>query len=239
MGKPKIEELYLNVFNMKNMLFALALMASIPMMLAQEVCSVYYPLQEGTKFQITTYDKGDKASAVVDYYVKEAGADWAMLAFKVSDKKGEMIAESEYEIRCQDDGIAVDFKSLGAPGIMEQYEDMEVEVSGTNLIIPNELLEGRELPDSNMLMTINMSPIKMKLTVDITNRRVSGKETVTTPAGTFDCVVLSYDFATKMGIKVSGTAKQWLAEGIGMVKQEDYNKKGKRTSWSELTAFSK
>ena len=121
---------------------------------------------------------------------------------------------------------------------MEQYEGMEVEVSGTNLFIPNQLLEGQELPDSNMLMTVNMSPIKLNLSVDIKNRRVAGSETVTTPAGTFDCVILSYDFATKMGIKVSGSAKQWLAKGIGMVKQEDYNKKGKMISWSQLTAFS-
>ena len=115
---------------------------------------------------------------------------------------------------------------------------MEVEISGTNLIIPNDLLEGRELPDSNMNMTINMNPIKLKMNVNITNRKVSGKETITTPAGTFDCVILSYDFETKMGIKVSGTAKQWLAKGVGMVKQEDRNKKGRIISWSQLTAFS-
>lgn len=206
---------------------------------SQEVCSVYYPLQKGTSFQITSYDKGDKPSAIVDYKVSDAGTDWAMLAYEVKDKKGKVIATSEYEIRCQDDGIAIDFKSLGAPGIMEQYEDMEIEVSGTNLIIPNELLEGRELPDSNMHMTIHVNPIKLNMDVNITNRKVSGKETVTTPAGTFDCVVLSYNFESKMGIKISGTAKQWLAEGVGMVKQEDYNKKGKLISWSELTAFSK
>ncbi|MFT5942941.1 MAG: hypothetical protein ACI9Q4_002208, partial [Sediminicola sp.] len=33
------------------------------------------------------------------------------------------------------------------------------------------------------------------------------------------------------------SAKQWLAENIGMVKQENYNKKGKMTGGSILTAF--
>lgn len=221
-----------------NLLIALVLVGVC--LHGQEVCSEWYPLQKDTKFQITTYDKGgDKASAVTDFLVKDAGSDWALLAYSVSDKKGKVVAESEYEIRCENDGISIDFKSLGAPGVLEQYEDMEVEVSGTNLFVPNRLLEGQELPDSNMLMTVNVPPMKLNLTVDITNRRVEGSETVTTPAGTFDCIILAYDFITKMGIKVSGSAKQWIAKGVGMVKQEDRNKKGKVISRSELTAFSK
>jgi len=222
---------------MKNLWIFFALVISWNTNIAQETCSAYYPFQEGTKFQITTYDKKDKVSAVVDYLVKESSSDSALLAYTLSDDKNETIATSEYTIICQDDGIAVDFKSLAAPGIMEQYQDMEVEVTGTNLIIPNELLIDRELPDADMFMKIKIEPITMNMSVFIKNRKVSGMETVTTSAGTFDCVVLSYDFETKMGIKISGTAKQWLSKGVGMVKQEDYNKKGKRISRSELTVF--
>jgi len=224
---------------MKKLFLSLLALASTTSLVAQDVCSVYYPLDQGTTFQITSYDKGDKAAAIINYTVNDAGNDWALLSYDLQDAKGKSVATSEYEIRCENDGVAIDFKSLGAPGLMEQYEDMEVEFTGTNLYIPNNLSAGQELPDSNMLMTINMSPIKMKMTMDITNRKVFGNETVTTPAGTFDCVVLTYDFESKMGIKVTGSAKQWLAKGVGLVKQEDYNKKGKRTSWSELTAFNK
>lgn len=225
---------------MKNPLkiLILFLLASTTNTIAQELCSTWYPLQKGTTFQITSYDKGDKPVSVVDYQVTDAGADWALLSYEMKDKKGKQVATSEYEIRCEGDGIAIDFKSLGA-GVMEQYKDMEVEVSGTNLFIPNDLLDGRELPDAEMLMTINMSPIKLKLTVKVTNRKVSGKETITTPAGTFDCVLLTYDFESKLGVKVTGSSKQWLAPGYGTVKQQDFNKKGKPTGWSELTAFNK
>lgn len=237
MARPKTEELYLKECKMKKLFVSLISLAAASMMVAQDACSVYYPLDQGTTFQITSYEKEDKAAAILNYTVKEAGPDWALLAYDIQDPKGKSVAASEYKIQCEKDGIAIDFKSLGAPGLMEQYENMEVEMTGTNLYIPNNLSAGQELPDSNMLMTINMSPIKMKMTMDITNRKVTGNEKVTTPAGTFDCVVLSYDFESKMGIKVTGSAKQWLAKGVGMVKQEDYNKKGKRISWSELTAF--
>jgi hypothetical protein len=40
-----------------------------------------------------------------------------------------------------------------------------------------------------------------------------------------------------MGIKRLGSSKQWFAEGIGMVKSEEYNKKGKFIGKSVLTKF--
>ena len=41
-----------------------------------------------------------------------------------------------------------------------------------------------------------------------------------------------------MGIKSMGYTKQWLAEDIGMVKTEDYNKEGgKLRSISLLTSY--
>jgi hypothetical protein len=40
-----------------------------------------------------------------------------------------------------------------------------------------------------------------------------------------------------MVIKLTGSARQWLAEGIGLVKQIDYNKSGKVISSSQLTKF--
>ena len=116
---------------------------------------------------------------------------------------------------------------------------MEVDISGTNLILPNNLSAGQSLPDANMLMNIKVPPMNMKMTVDIRDRKVEGKETVTTSAGTFDCFVISYIHESKMGMKITGNAKEWIAEGVGMVKSESYNKKGKRISRSELTAFDK
>ncbi len=221
---------------MKRLLIILIAFFVVPLN-AQEVCSEYYPMQTGTKFQLTSYEKKDKVSAILNYEVKDAGSDWALLSYDIQDAKGKSLATSEYEIKCVEDGVAIDFKSLGAPGVLDQYEGMEVEVSGTNLFLPNDLIAGRELPDAEMKMAIKMSPITMNMGVWITNRKVTGNESITTPAGTYNCVVMSYDFESKMGIKVSGSTKQWLAEGVGLVRSEDYNKKGKLLSYTELTAF--
>ncbi|TFH22696.1 MAG: hypothetical protein E4H10_13315 [Bacteroidia bacterium] len=206
---------------------------------AQNDCSKFYPLTEGTKFQITSYGKKDKLSGVIDYVVKASTGDAATMSYEMYDDKGKMIVTSEYDMTCTNDGISIDFKSLVAPGVIEQYKDMEVDITGTNLLLPNNLSAGQSLPDADMLMIVKIEPIAMKLNAKVFNRKVEGKETITTPAGSFDCFVITYSHESKMGIKFSGTAKQWLAEGVGMVSQTDYNNKGEIMGKSVLTKFEK
>ena len=200
-------------------------------------CSKYYPMDEGTKFQITMYNKKDKMSGVMDYEVKEVSGNTATMFYEMADEKGKMITSSEYGITCSDDGVTIDFSSMMSPGVMGQYEDMEVEMSGTDLLFPNNLSVGQSLPDADVLMTVKMPPMNMKMTMKFFNRKVEGNETVSTPAGNFECYVITYDTESKMGIKMTMSSKLWLSEGYGMVKQENYNNKGALIGKSVLTAF--
>ena len=68
--------------------------------------------------------------------VKEAGNDKATMAYEMHDDKGELISSSEYDIVCRDDGVSIDFNSLLSPGVLEQYKDMEVDMTGTELVYP-------------------------------------------------------------------------------------------------------
>lgn len=202
-------------------------------------CSKYFPMDEGTKFQITTYDKNDKISGVMDYVVKEVSGDTATMFYEMHDEKGKMITSSEYGITCTNEGITIDFSSMMSPELLGQYKDMEVEMSGTDLLYPNNLSVGQSLPDADVLMTVKMPPLNMKMNMMFFNRKVAGKESVTTSAGTFDCYVITYDSEAKMGLKITSSNKLWLSEGFGMVKSETYNKKGNLTGKSVLTTFEK
>ncbi len=223
---------------MKNIILALLAFAlGINIHSAQNGCSDYYPMEQGTKFQFTNYEKNDKISSVVDYLIKESDGETALFYYEMRDDKGELTLTSEYAIRCENDGISIDFKSLAAPGMMEQYQGMDIDLSGTNLFLPNSLSEGQSLPDADLLMNVSMTPINMRLTVRIFDRKVEGKETITTPAGTFDCIILSQSSETKMGMKVSGSSREWYARNVGLVKQESYNKKGKKLASTVLTSL--
>ncbi len=200
-------------------------------------CSKYFPMDEGTKFQITNYDKKDKVSGVMNYLIKEVKGNTAIMFYEMLDDKGKMITSSEYGITCTNDGVSIDFSSMMSPEILGQYENMEVEMSGTDLLYPNNLSVGQSLPDADVLMTVKMPPMNMKMNMHFINRKVQGNESVTTSAGTFDCYVITYESEAKMGFKMTNSNKLWLSEGFGMVKSETYNKKGTLVGKSVLTSF--
>jgi hypothetical protein len=206
---------------------------------AQNTCSTYYPFTEGTITEVTSYDKKGKVTAVIEYEVTAADSEKATIANKVVDKDGEMIAESTFDMTCSGDGIEIDVRSMYGADLMAQYENMETSITGTDVALPNVLNEGDELPDAVMYISVDMGGLKMGIDVMMLDRRVVGNETVTTPAGDFDCVVIEYNSKIKMGLERNSSAKQWLAKGVGLVQQEDYNKKGKITGSTVLTRFEK
>lgn len=210
----------------------------------QNTCSQYYTMAEGATMQYTNYNKKGKEDGTIDYKVtnvnNSGGVTSATMAMTINDRKGNSL-NSEYGIVCEGDVVKIDFESLMNEQMLNQFGDMEMEVTGTDLEIPNNLSVGQELPDANINIKVSMGgAMNMNMNVETFNRKVEKRETVTTPAGSFDCFVLYSDTKTKMmvGNQVF-PSRTWIAEGIGMIKQESYNKSGKLMGSSLLTKFSK
>ena len=82
--------------------------------------------------------------------------------------------------------------------------------------------------------------INMNTNVETINRKVEKQESITTPAGTFDCYVIYSETKTKMMMaNKTFPSRTWLAKGVGMVKQESYNKNGKLMGSMVLTQYTK
>ncbi|MFH6603618.1 hypothetical protein ACEZ3G_09035 [Maribacter algicola] len=213
---------------------------------AQDNCSKYYPMIEGTTFEYTNTDKKGKTEGITSYKISDVsqngGATNATFNLKYVDKKGKEVFSTAYNITCDGNMVKIDYQSLFPSQMMQQYTDMgvEMDISGTDIELPNNLKVGQELDDANVSVSMNMSGIKMKMEVDQTERVVKSKESVTTAAGTFDCYVITETTRSKtMGATQEMISKLWLAEGVGMVKQETYKKNGNLMSTTELTKFSR
>ncbi len=213
---------------------------------AQDNCSSFYPMNEGASYQYKMFNGKGKLEGSTSYLVSEVnnngGNTKAAMKLKFEDAKGKNAFESDYTITCTGDGIKIDYKSLFPTQMMQQYENMNVEmdITGTDIELPNNLSVGQDLADANVDIKMSMSGMNMKMAVNTTDRKVIAKESVTTPAGTFDCYVISSNIASKvMMTNMQMADKLWLSEGVGIVKQESYNKKGKLESTMELVSFSK
>lgn len=212
--------------------------------ISQANCSKYYPMIEGASFEYTNYDKKGKSDGTASYKVINVSTSGentsATMAMELNDKRGKEIYKTDYNFTCTGNMVTVDYKSLIPASMLEQYKDMEMDISGTDLELPNNLSVGQQLSDANISMKLSMSGISMNTTIDLVNRKVEKKESVTTSAGTFDCYVIYTDNNIKaMMVKQGFPSRVWFAEGVGMIKQETYNKNGKLIGSTKLTAFSK
>jgi len=211
---------------------------------AQSNCSSYYPLVDGANFQYTNYDKKGKEDGQITYKVTDVQSSGsttnATMMMEMTDKKGRAYT-SDYEVTCEGDVIKIDFKSLMNEQMLSQMGDVEMDISGTDVELPNNLSVGQELPDANMEVKMKMGGgINMNTNIETLNRKVEKQENVTTPAGTFDCYVIYSETKTKMMMtNQTFPSRIWLAEGVGMIKQESYNKNGKLMGSMVLTQYSK
>ncbi len=228
--------------NLKLLFIGMLLILALPV--TGQNCSKYYPMEEGTTLEYTSYNGKGKTQGTISYTVTnvidEGSTSSATMVMKYGDDKGGEAFSSEFTYSCTGNTVTIDYESLMSNQMLEQFGDMEMEVSGTDIELPNDLEVGMELPDANVIMKMSMSGITMNSQVDMINRKVEKKETVTTPAGTYECYVIYSENQSKMMMSSQNfPSRLWLAEGVGMIKQETFKKNGNLMSSMVLTSLSK
>lgn len=224
------------------------IIASLFTKIIAQDCSFYFPTEVGTIVTTTYYDKKGKESSklhqkVLDY--KSFGnAQEVKVQNRIESKEQEDVPDSllihEFIIRCENGDFQINWDNyMGS--LLDKYRSMEIQVVTDNLSIPSKLEEGQTLPDASIEVKVSNQGVKLiNIRTVIKNRKVEGFEKITTPAGTFDCAKLSSTIDSKIAfVKVSSSTVEWIAKGVGVVRAENYNKKGKLESYSEITEIKK
>lgn len=92
------------------------------------------------------------------------------------------------------------------------------------LLLNNEVEKGDKITPCKQ--TIHVGPLSITTSL---KGKYAGVEKVAVPAGEFECIKVVYTLKSKM-LLFSDTVEvtEWYAEGIGLVKQEEVNKKSDR-----------
>jgi membrane-associated HD superfamily phosphohydrolase len=146
---------------------------------------------------------------------------------KPTNKENPLILN--YKIVVKDGIMYLDLKeAFGAIEGLDGYQ-----ASGTAQKIPSNMSVGQKIDDASMKVKISF----LTCTAVMTDGKVVAEEDVTTEAGTFKCYKVSQNVnSTAMGIKNNGITLTWYAKGVGAVKTETYDSKGKLVSSQELIA---
>ncbi len=224
---------------MKYLITCIVLIGSTTFLSAQIDCKPYVPATVGTSWELTSYNDKGKLTGRIEYELVDKVVNGNDITFSVKtttyDKKDKPIFSSSFDAKCSEGRFAFDMAFMMDGSSMQAYQDMDVSIDASDYEIPSmDAAAGTTLPDGTLTIKI-AGPIAMNMTVFVTDRKIEKKESVTTPAGTFKCLVSSQNVSTKMVVNVNSATKEWYAEGIGLVKSESYSQKGKLQGYSELT----
>jgi hypothetical protein len=191
-------------------------------------CKNFYYLQNNKTIEMSILNKkGDVAGKNV-YQVSNVnnsgGVMTSNVASEMFDKKGKTIAKSAINFKCTGGVMMMDMKMMIPTQQAEQFK-MDAKVDNAYIEYPASMKPGDALKDANMTMEVNNNGMLQTLTMNVTNRKVEGKESVTTPAGTWDCYKISSKSRIHMkmgpiGIPMNVESTEWFAPGFGIVKTE-------------------
>jgi hypothetical protein len=189
----------------------------------------YYFLQDGKTAEITNYNrKGEdigKSVYKISSVSKSGGSTSSMVQTEMFDKKGKSFAKASNSVKCTDGALMMDMKMFMAPEQSGQIK-AEAKASDVYLAYPTNMKTGDALPDGKFNMEIKQdNGMTSKVDVNITERKVAAEESVTTPAGTWQCFKITYRSAVKIGmmgigIPIRADVTEWFAPGFGTVKTE-------------------
>lgn len=132
-------------------------------------------------------------------------------------------------------------------GVDEMPEgfDFNVDIGESeNPVFPISMKPGDALSLKPIKIKIKISIISMSSEITFDRYECTGRETVTVPAGTFDTYIIEEEMTNKakaFGIsnKEKEYSKTWYAPGIGNVKSQTLDKKGRVVSESVLNSITK
>ncbi|MFN8257878.1 MAG: hypothetical protein U0W24_19430 [Bacteroidales bacterium] len=207
-------------------------------------CDFYFPVDKGTKIEMTDYDKKGKVTGVgtstITDFIKTGNAQEVKVSVEYKASDNETPFKSDYSVKCENGEFYVNMNNFLDKNALAGYQNMDIKVDAEQMTIPSNLQVGQALGNGRVTAKISNSGINlMTMNTLITNRKVAAFESITTPAGTFDCVKITYDIESKVMFKVNMSCAQWYSKDVGVVKTETYDKKGKLETSQLLTKISK
>jgi hypothetical protein len=196
---------------------------------------------------MTVYDKKGQAAGIQTWNVSDVKKDGNGFTSTINsvftDEKGKEIARGAGTYKCNGGMLQADIKMAIAQQQAQGMQPNEASLNNSYLEYPNIMSVGQSLKDADFNMDMNMNTgIKANVTFKESNRKVEAKEKVTSPAGSWDAFVISYDSYMKIkmgiGIPMNFQVKEWFVPNFGIVKTET-TKNGKVVGSTLITALTK
>lgn len=210
-------------------------------------CAMYIASNKGATMELRNYSRKGKLQNIVRLKVSDKteanGKTMLDVDYAYYDKKDKNLrAKGKYKAMCENGVFKFEFGAMTPVAGQQKGSNMKIDIESDYLDIPANPSVGQTLQNGTMRMKVQAQgmPKMFNTNVNMRNRKVVGLEKITTPAGTFDCVKIAYDSEVKMSfMKTRSRIVEWFAKGVGLVRSEYFNKRGKLAGYTVLTKLKK
>lgn len=120
-----------------------------------------------------------------------------------------------------DGSVQVDVGAQLAAVLHNLFPNATLRSEGRPAVLPAVMRPGDRLPDAHCSVSTGM----LTYTVDITEREVLREESISVPAGSFDCVVVrEHKVERGPGRNRNTFSDSWYAPGVGYVRHDTYDR---------------
>lgn len=219
-----------------NLRFLVMMAVSLLMVMGIAAQEPFFLHKEGVKLTYADKDKKGKINSYSETTATKVTGDvdncTVTYSMMVMDKKKTPMLKQPmtqtFEVK--NGTVTYDPKSL----VGQVMEGLQVTVTGTLFQLPSNVKVGDTF--GNYTITMNMAGIKTN--TEVTGVKAVAEETLDVNGTSIDCVVIENTTVSKViGIKQTAVQKIWYGRGIGPVKTNMYNTKGKLLTSQELISI--
>ncbi|RNI22367.1 TapB family protein [Rufibacter latericius] len=207
-------------------------------------CQQPLGLAKNTEFVFQVTDKGRNKGTLNNKVVQQVTDEDGVLVttFKSARRNKDNRPETsdEYHIRCSGDTIYLDAMLLLREQVLKAFEGKDFDFTPVDIAYPQQMKVGQKLPDGKLGVKVRSSTVNItQISMLATDRKVEALEKITTPAGTFDCYKISYNYEVEldaMGMPLRDVFKveEYFSLEHGLIKCQFYTKRGKKAKGMEL-----
>ncbi|MFT3700959.1 MAG: hypothetical protein QM802_01205 [Agriterribacter sp.] len=177
--------------------------------------------------QLDNYNKrGDKDGYLI-YKITgittKGSTTTAQVNTQLFDKNKKLLNTGNHIVKCFGDMVLMDMKLFIPQQQTEQYGSPETILKNSFLEFPADMKEGDHLKDGHFEMEVDKNGLKQILQMDITDRVITGKETITTTAGRWECFIIKQSIKLNLqtgpiAIPLTIETTEWYAPSLGIAK---------------------
>ena len=206
---------------------------------AQKDCSSIATFNDGQEWVYQWYGTNNKPS--FKSYVKVISSqkgDSSLIHLVIINAFEDTVYEGKYYVQCTSTGLQQDLLAKLTPDMLQSMNGLDIKTDKLGWVLPHGLKAGDSIPQSYAHFSGYADDIKiLDLDISIGPVAIFDREDLTTPAGGFPCMTMSYELWVTQMTRKRFKLRDWLSPGVGIIRREVFDRRGRYFGYCELIEF--